>query len=552
MPSLELPLAVVPILMNAGAALMPAILGLFASAAALIFKPRELFRLFVKKPLIPVSILVGALAIYYGWGLIGGGQTTPAAANKREANPNVGSSTDWASVALEILRQEELARAGGRTITETPEAGREVVSSSEPLIYRKNAQRTGYAGGPAPVGLLPLWEYREENTMYLSSPLPAGDVVYGASCYLDPPASFGAVFCLDAATGKVRWQTDVENPETQQEFTGFFSSPALSADGKNLVIGQGLHLDANAELICLDAHTGAVRWLVKTPLHIESSPAIEGDIVVVGAGAIEKGADHKPEGDPLGSGHPGYVFAVRISDGKELWRYDLVDPEGSPAIENGIAYIGSGVNGAAVAALRIASDEELKSAGQERLVWKVKTPFAATGAVSLVNDLVIIGCGRGDFVFSDPNPEGVVLALDKATGSVRWSTKLPDTVLGAIAVNDGKAIVPVRNGELVALDITDGRILWRQEDPKKRISGTAPLLSGPAFTGNLIYASSRDGHLAIIDPANGAILERVYINAPDRPGELGLSFSSPFVADGRVYIGSETGGLRAFVGKESR
>ena len=61
--------------------------------------------------------------------------------------------------------------------------------------------------------------------------------------------------------------------------------------------------------LCFDTASGMrLRWAVKTPLHIESSPAIFGDMAVVGAGAIE-GSDGKPTGDP------GFVFAVRISDG---------------------------------------------------------------------------------------------------------------------------------------------------------------------------------------------------------------------------------------------
>ena len=141
-----------------------------------------------------------------------------------------------------------------------------------------------------------------------------------------------------------------------------------------------------------------MKWLLPTPLHIESSPAIEGDIVVAGAGAIEVGPDHKPNGDPEGRGHPGYVLGARISDGKQLWRFPVIDPESSPAIHDGIAMIGSGLNGGEVVALKIAEDV----GEEERLLWRTKTPFPATGSVTLHEDLVLIGCGNGDFVFAAP------------------------------------------------------------------------------------------------------------------------------------------------------
>ena len=50
----------------------------------------------------------------------------------------------------------------------------------------------------------------------------------------------------------------------------------MSEDGKYLVIGQGLHEDANCELLCVEAATGKPHWKVKTQLHIESSPATPG------------------------------------------------------------------------------------------------------------------------------------------------------------------------------------------------------------------------------------------------------------------------------------
>ena len=121
---------------------------------------------------------------------------------------------------------------------------------------------------------------------------------------------------------------------------------------------------------------------------------------------------------------------------------------------------------------------------------------------------------------------------------------MPDAVLGTIAVRDGVAICPVRNGEIVALDLkSNGKELWRQ-----RISERSPALAGPAFTGTHVYATTADGYLSILDAATGKVIERIYINHESKPGELGLTFSSPLVSGGRVFVGSETGGLRCYAG----
>ncbi|MCX6873525.1 MAG: PQQ-binding-like beta-propeller repeat protein [Verrucomicrobia bacterium] len=536
------PLAVVPVFVNAGAALLPALFAGLASALALLFKPAELVRMCRKKPQVPLILVAGGVLIFFiiRWLAAPGAAVGTAG---RGAGAEAGrSGTDWSTVAIEILRQEERARLEGGTPppAAASNSGPAEQPSDRALVYRVDSQRSGYQGGPSPTGLSLLWEFRQDDAMVLSSPLVSGKFVYGATAILDPPGTYGSVFCLDAASGRKVWETQLKSSSPKVDFKGFFSSPALTADGKDLIIGQGLHVDGEAELVCLEAASGRVKWLLATPLHIESSPAVEGDIVVAGAGAIEVGPDHKPQGDPYGRGHPGYVFGARISDGKELWRVPVIDPESSPAIHEGLAFIGSGLNGGGIVAIRIAAGLR----DNDRLVWKTDTPFPATGSVTLDGDLVLVGCGNGDFVFAAPNPQGTVMALDRVTGKVRWSVAMPDAVLGTIAVRDGVAICPVRNGEVVALNLkANGKELWRQ-----RISERSPALAGPAFTGTHVYATTADGYLSVLDATTGKVIERVYINHESKPGELGLTFSSPLVSGGRVFVGSETGGLRCYAG----
>ena len=416
------------------------------------------------------------------------------------------------------------------------------LSAADPraaTIFRVDTSRSGHAGGPAPRHLRALWRYvRDEHEMVLSSPAVVGGRVYAATCYIDVFGNYGAIVCLDAATGKQVWATDAIGKE---EMKGFFSSPALTADGKYLVIGQGLHYDKDCSLICLHATTGKLHWRVKTPLHVEGSPAIRGDLAVAGAGAVE-GRDMRPRGNP------GFVFAVRISDGKELWRHALADPESSPAIaDDGTVYIGSGFNGCAVVALRSESDGELRARGLARLLWRSTTPYPATGAVTLAGDLAIVGCGKGGYVGPNPDPAGAVVAFDRRTGKLRWTRKMADAVLGAVAAGDNVLLCPVRNGHVLALRLGDGRPVWREPSA---ISGGAPVLAGPAVAGRYVYAVSSDGYLAILEAATGKLVEKHYINERGKPGEMGLSVSSPVVAAGRVFVGSETGGLRCFIGRE--
>ena len=515
-------LAVVPIFVNAGAAILPAILAGAVSMVSLLLKPRELLHACRRRPVAAISVVMSlAAAIWLGsWAAT----VRPANAAKAKDANAVATAIDWSKIALQVIRCRQAGQFDAAATMPAAAVG-----------LGRDFARCAYDGCGSPVELQPRWEFKLEDAAFLSSPAVVGGKVYAATCQLDVTGKYGSLVCVDARSGQKIWQADGDGSES---FKPFFSSPALTQDGRYLLIGQGLHDDKDCCLLCFEAATGTLRWRLKTPLHIEGSPAIAGDMVVAGAGAIE-GADRKP------TTHPGLVVAVRISDGAELWRYELADPESSPAIgPDGTVYIGSGFNGSAVVALRGQSDAELKAAGLDRLIWRAGSPFPVTGAVSLAGELVIVGGGNGDYVYASPNPAGVVLALDRQSGQVRWQSKMDDAVLGAVAVADGRAICPVRNGEVVALDLRNGQRLWHQ-----RISGNSPVLAGPAVAGRFVYAVSRDGYLAVLDAASGQLLEKHHINDDARPGAMGLSLSSPTVAGGCLFVGSETGGLRCFTGQ---
>jgi outer membrane protein assembly factor BamB len=532
------PLAVVPIFVNAGSALLPAILAPIFSAAALLLRPRELCRACMRRPMVPILLIGAALAIWWAMAWLLGADAaasrtrarTPfASATPRPRSPLPGGHLTWEDYARHLIRQQEAGAA--------IEAPATAPAAAAQLIFRYDASRCGHDRGPAPLDLRPFWTASPDpDAMYISSPLVVGDRVFVASAMMDGD-SFGGLFCLNARDGSKIWE--LTRFEDGEPLKAFFSSPALSDDGKHILIGQGLHYDTDSHLLCVDAAGGTLKWSIKTPLHIEGSPAVHGDTVIAGAGAIE-GNDKKP------TGHGGFVLAARISDGKELWRHDLADPESSPAIskDGSIVYIGSGFQGNAVVALRTESDEQLKSKGLSRQLWCTPVPYPATGAVTLIDDLVIVGAGRGDFVDADPRPAGIVVALDAKTGTQRWARELPDAVLGAAAARDGKLICPVRSGEVVALNLSDGSILWR-----RAISGSAPILAGPAFTGSHVYAVSADGYLAILDASDGSFIgPRHRLNAEGKAPKQRISLSSPLISGGRLYVGSETGGVHCFVG----
>jgi len=519
-------IAVVPIFMSAGAAVLPTVVVAITSVVAIIFKPRELLRLFRERPLAvggalaAVVVLVGVVT----WWVASPSSAARGATVRDEVR--AAPHADWAAVADRIFARQIAGKA--------PTAIGTVAAGDAPLVLGHDYSRCSFAGGALPEKLHELWNYHPEDGLFLSTPVVAGNRIFVAGCQSDLGGYTGILACLDAQTGNKLWEHDKIGDETLK---AFFSSPALTADGKNLIVGQGLHQDKDCSLLCFEADTGKLSWAAKTPLHIESSPAIVGDMAIVGAGAIE-GPDGKA------TGNPGYVFAVRISDGKELWKQPVNDPESAPAVdENGIVYIGSGFNGCAVVAMRSDTDEDLKAKKLERIVWQRPVDFPVTCPITLTGDMVIAGSGNGDVAHSNANAQGLVVALDRKTGAELWHAKFDDSVLGPIAARDGLAICPVRTGKVVALSLKDGSVVWTVQ-----ISGKSPVLAGCAFTGTRVVAVSSDGYMAVIDPKEGRkIGENLYLNAQAKAGS-GLTVSGPQISGGCVIVGSETGGLHCLAG----
>jgi outer membrane protein assembly factor BamB len=523
--------AVVPIFTSAATALLPTILAAVGSVVAIALKPRELWRLTYRRPFAvggSVAATLFMIAVVFALSTAGKSRTA-------QAEPQVIASIDWAKIAEEIIAKQRagaapLALAGPSAIDKSSDT-----PATNSLALGRDFARCFYGGGPAPTQPALHWRFQPEDTMFLSSPLVAGGRVYAAGCQSDLGAYTGLITAIDFESGKPLWQvTQLEDDVLQP----FFSSPALTADGKYLVIGQGLHTDSGSSLLCFEAATGTLHWRIRTTRHIESSPAIFGDLAVVGAGAIEDTA-----GNAVGD--PGFVLAVRISDGKELWRQPVNDPESSPAIgSDGVVYIGSGNHGNAVVAIRSEDDQRLRDGKIERVAWRTPLTLPVTSAITLCGDLVVAGAGNGDFVRSNQNAKGTVVALESKTGAIRWQTPLDDAVLGVIAATGNMLFCPCRSGEVLALSADDGHVLWRT-----RLSGTAPVLSGVAVADKRLYAVSGDGYLAILGPEDGKLRSRTYLNDPAKPGS-GLSISSATIIAGRIVVGSETGGLECFAGSE--
>ena len=184
----------------------------------------------------------------------------------------------------------------------------------------------------------------------------------------------------------------------------------------------------------------------------------------------------------------------------------------------------------------------------------VRWQFHARGAVA--SDLAI----SGDLVFV-PSDDGILHALDIATGTERWSFAAPAGMKGPF-VADGRVHVADANGIIHTLTVSDGTPVWASTEPLATPSdlvvldgrlfvgtadgsvlalratdgavtwqtklGTTPI-HAPSATANALAVATEDLELVLLDPATGAIRWRV----PAGREQVG----TPVIAGDTVFIG---------------
>lgn len=130
---------------------------------------------------------------------------------------------------------------------------------------------------------------------------------------------------------------------------------------------------------------------------------------------------------------------------------------------------------------------------------------------------------------------GLVQAVSKNKGSIKWSNQLAHKLVSGPAVAEGVVAVGTSHSELIVLNQADGKILW-----KSTLSGE--LLSPPAISHRIIVAKTIDGKVYAFNVANGKQLWNVDHGSPSL---VLKASSSPVIVNNLVLIGFADGKLDA-------
>ncbi|MER6783748.1 PQQ-binding-like beta-propeller repeat protein [Streptomyces sp. NPDC000658] len=323
-------------------------------------------------------------------------------------------------------------------------------------------------GAPAetPAGWRP-WRFRMSNDVW-GTPSVAGDLVYVTSF---------EVHALDVATGRRRFKTrDV-------------AWSMAVADGR-------VHASDGPTLFALDAREGADLWRLSTDAWVYSLKAERGTVVTGTRG--------------------GGVQGWEASNGQKLWEIsgcqtDFESPEAGPVLHEGTVFVWQDARLRALDA----------RTGEERWAY----PIGDTAS-----------CG-GVPVRVTPAPDGYVylaagtrvLAVDIASGMVRWHFEAPAVFLSPPAFVPGPAVtgggvyLADYLGTVYAIDATDGRDRWRIATEAR--SCVDPVLVAAGH----VHVGSGKG-LYTLDAVTGTPKWRFQAG-----GDI---VGAPAVAEGRIHFGS--------------
>ncbi|HEY9449306.1 MAG TPA: PQQ-binding-like beta-propeller repeat protein [Gemmatimonadaceae bacterium] len=269
------------------------------------------------------------------------------------------------------------------------------------------------------------------------------------------------IYAFDRATGERRWVFQANDlDETGRD--------RLSADSAT-IFASSLY----GRVYAIDAKSGTQRWMAQIPGGTDRTSTFD---PTVSNGAVYVGTWH--ETHPLTGG----LAALDAATGEILWIHDFTPR--SPELDS---YCRS--HPVVIESLVIASAADGRVYGLDRATGE---PHWVAPAIEgyAYDDLRWLALAKGTVIISSMT--GNATGLDPTTGALKWSTYIHGgALLGDIATDGDIAVFGL--GEIVALDVGTGAILWRTGEGKQG----GGYWGQPSIDGPRVYASRKDGFVAL-------------------------------------------------------
>ena len=315
--------------------------------------------------------------------------------------------------------------------------------------------------------------------------LTASPIVYQGKIYtLDTE---GVVSAFSASSGSRLWRVSLA-PEKEKGNEGF--GGGIAANSGRLFVTTGFGV-----VVALNAGNGAVEWTRKIGVPLRSSPtAIDGKLFFVSAESK--------------------LYCLSTVDGVELWTFRGL-PESATLLSN----VSPAVSGDIVVVPYPSGEVIAYNISAGRSAW-VETLSRTRGGSSLagLSDPARPAIDRG-VVFAVGH-SGRMFATAQKTGERLWTKRIQGTQMPWPA-GDLVFVVDI-NGVLMALTRKEGKVRWLTELPQSK------RWSGPVLAGGRLWLASADGIMISVDAKTGNIVSKRDLGQP--------IYIAPIVAAGRMFV----------------
>lgn len=329
------------------------------------------------------------------------------------------------------------------------------------------------------------------------------------------------------------WSKDIGAGSARK---GRLTAPPVISDGVIYVV------DANNTVTAFDEATGDRRWKYKVALA-EREKTRQGKLSIIDrirdplAFRDSAGKDKESVGGGLSvadgklfiASGLGKLVALDPATGAEIWSYDSRVPmHSAPAADNGRVFV-------------ITDDNELFAfnANTGEVLWTYQgiietARMLTTPAPAIVGDVVIAPFTSGELVALRVQ-NGGVLWQDALSSSARLTplATLNDIATGP-AVADGYVLATAQSGVMSAFDLRTGQRVWTQP---------AGSLGVPLIAGDLVYTVTTEGQVVCLSKIDGSVVWLTQLEAfkNEKKRKKRIVWAGPILAGNRLVTVSSKG-----------
>ena len=278
-------------------------------------------------------------------------------------------------------------------------------------------------------------------------------------------ANGGIIFALDAGTGATLWTfntlLDPAVIPPNNAAGGVWYTPAVDLAG-DVYYGTGnayttpRHNLENPDpilytnsILKLGAGTGDLKWFFQ---------GVPNDFY---DWDMQTAPVYIAEDEPivLGAGKMGYIYAFDPDDGTLLWKTSVGlhnghDDDSVNALENPGSVV-------IVPPLEIAPG--VYGGVETPMAYKDGVVYAAIANLATTLSDLDINYGGATGTFDFEGNTGEMAALDISNGNILWSTDLPGMAFGAATISNDLVFTTTFDGKVFALSRSNGSIVWQDE-----------------------------------------------------------------------------------------